>query len=110
MMYCENCMRIIEEERCPVCGNKRIRMPEPTDPCFLTELDYVSSGILEDLLQQNGIPFLKRNVMGAGMAIRVGPMLDRSRFYIPCDRFGEAETLAAELSSNWEETTETITE
>ena len=103
-------MMIIDEERCPVCGSRKIRTPEATDPCFLTEQDFVSSGILEDVLQQKGIPFLKKNVMGAGMAIRVGPMLERGRFYVPFNRFEEAEALTAELFSAWEETGETVTE
>ena len=70
-MYCERCSRIIEEERCPYCKSRRVREPEPKDPCFLTEQDYISSGILEDVLKQNDIPFLKKDVMGAGLAIKV---------------------------------------
>ena len=44
------------------------------------------------------------------MAIRVGPMLERGRFYVPFNRFEEAEALTAELFSAWEETGETVTE
>ena len=61
--------------------------------------DYVSSGILEDVLGQNGIPFMKKNVMGAGLAIKVGPMLDRSRFYVPFDRLESARDIADGLFS-----------
>lgn len=96
-MYCERCSRIIEEERCPYCKSRRVREPEPKDPCFLTEQDYISSGILEDVLKQNDIPFLKKDVMGAGLAIKVGPMLDRSRFYVPFDRLEDAAAVADEL-------------
>lgn len=99
-MYCEKCRRIIEEtDRCPACGGRRIREAEAKDTCFLTEQDYVSSGILEDVLKQNGIPFLKKEVMGAGMAIRVGPMLDRSRFYVPFEQLKAAEEITEELFS-----------
>ena len=109
-MYCENCMKIIEGERCPECGNKKIRTPEAKDPCFLTETDYLSSGILEDMLKQNGIRYLKKEVMGAGMAIRVGRMLDRSRFYVAYDQLQEAETLAEDLFADADEPAESITE
>ena len=71
-MYCEKCNRITEGDRCPVCRSRKMREPEAKDPCYLTEQDYVSSGILEDMLKQNNIPYLKKGVMGAGMAIRVG--------------------------------------
>lgn len=96
-MYCEKCCRIIESHRCPVCKSRRVREPEPKDPCFLTELDYISSGILEDVLKQNGLPFLKKDVMGAGLAIKVGPMLERSRFYVSFDQLKKAEAVLEEL-------------
>lgn len=96
-MYCEKCCRIIEETRCPYCRSRKIREPESKDICFLTEQDYISSGILEDLLKQNSIPVLKKDVMGAGMAMKVGPMLDRSRFYVPFDHLEAAKDLLAEV-------------
>ena len=98
-MYCERCSRIIEADRCPHCKGRRVRLPEPKDPCFLAELNYISSGILEDVLKQNGIPYLKKDVMGAGLAIKVGPMLDRSRFYVPYALLQDAELVAEELFS-----------
>ena len=35
--------------------------------------------------------------MGAGMAIKVGPMLERSRFYVPFDRWESALALTEDL-------------
>ncbi len=96
-MYCEKCKRIIQEERCPFCKRSTVREPEQKDPCLLTEMDYISSGILEDVLQQRGIPFLRKGVMGAGLAIKVGPMLDRSRFYVPFDQLETAMAVTDEL-------------
>ena len=98
-MYCEKCCRIIDDTRCPVCRNSRVRDPEPRDPCFLTEQDYVSSGILRDMLKQNSIPFLVRDVMGAGMAIKVGPMLERSRFYVSWEQYQDAVSIVEDLFS-----------
>lgn len=89
-MYCEKCCRIIEEDRCPFCNSRKVRKPGEKDPCYLTEQDYISSGILEDVLKQNRIPYLKKDVMGAGMAIKVGPMLERSRFYVPYEQLEKA--------------------
>ena len=96
-MYCEKCSRIIEEDRCPFCNNRRVREPREKDPCYLTEQDYISSGILEDVLKQSNIPYLKKDVMGAGMAIKVGPMLERSRFYVRFEHLETARELADEL-------------
>lgn len=102
-MYCEKCSRIIEADRCPVCRSRRIREPQAKDPCYLTEQDYISSGILEDVLKQNNIPYLKKGVMGAGMAVKVGPMLERSRFYVPFDQLSSAEAVMEDLFSAAEE-------
>ena len=96
-MYCEKCCRIIDTAPCPVCGGKKVREPEPLDPCFVTELDYVSACMLEDVFGQNDIPFLKKNVLGAGLAIRVGPMLDRSRFYVAWQHLDRARAVVEEL-------------
>ena len=99
MMYCERCQQIVEEASCPTCNSSRhLREPKGKDPCFLTEQDYLTAGILEDLLKQGGIPFLKKDVMGAGLAIKVGPMLDRSRFYVPFECLEDARAVAEELS------------
>lgn len=59
----------------------------------------MSSGILEDVLKQNGIPFLTKNVLGAGLAIKVGPMLDRRRFFVPYSCLEDATAITDELFS-----------
>ena len=110
-MYCEKCCRVIEENRCPACGSKKVRMPEAKDPCFLTELDYMPSGILEDVLKQNAIPYLKKDMLGAGMTIRLGPMLlERSRFYVPYEKYQEAKDITDAVFSDAEEEAEPVTE
>ena len=97
MMYCERCSQIVEEDRCPTCGSANLREPKAKDPCFLTEQDFVSTGILEDVLGQNGIPYLRKNVLGAGLAIKVGPMLDRGRFFVPYELLPKAQELVEDL-------------
>ena len=82
----------------------------PDDPCFLTEQDFLPAGVLEDILNQNGIPFLKKNVMGAGLAIKVGPMLDRSRFYVPFEHMQKALPLLEDLFAVPAEEAEQLTE
>ena len=45
----------------------------------------------------------ERHVMGAGMAVKVGPMLERSRFYVPFEQLGSAAGLMEDLFSAAEE-------
>ena len=99
-MYCEKCCRIFDGDRCPNCRKSKVRQPEQGDLCFLTEQNYVSSTILEDVLDQNHIPFLKKAVMGAGLAIKVGPMLDWNRFYVPFNELENARSLTEDLFSD----------
>ena len=54
-MYCEKCKRVIEANPCPFCKSRKVRELEPDDICFLPEQDYVSTGVLEDVLRQNNI-------------------------------------------------------
>ena len=103
MNICEKCCRVTEKNTCPACGCKKVREVGEKDPVYLTELDYLSSGILKDVLKQNEIPFLVKDVMGAGMAIKVGPMLDRSRFYVPYPQLESAGALVSELFPDPEE-------
>ena len=102
-MYCEKCSRIIEETRCPFCGSRKIREPQPKDLCFLTEQEFLPAGVLEDELKQGGIPFLRKDVVGAGLSIRVGPMLDRGRFFVPFEYLPDAQSVVDDLFSVPEE-------
>lgn len=81
-LYCEHCSVPFEGERCPVCRRKSTRNTEPDDICFLTEKEQIWSGMLADVLEQNNIPFTRKSVMGAGMALRAGPMFESFRFYV----------------------------
>ena len=102
-MYCEKCRMLFSDTHCPGCGSRVGRAPEANDLCFLTEQDQVWSGMLEDVLKQNGIPVFTRSSMGAGMALKAGGMFEQIRFYVPFSRFEEAEQLVKELFSGSEE-------
>ena len=102
-MYCEKCNRIIETDRCPFCKNSKVREPEAKDP-WLIAVQSQKKALLEDLLKQNNIPYLKKDVMGAGMAIRVGPMFEMSRFYVSYDQLGGAQEVIGNLFPPADET------
>lgn len=65
--------------------------------CFLTEKDPVWAGMLADVLQQHGIPFVKESSLGAGLAIRTGSLLETIRFFVPAACFAAAKELVDEL-------------
>lgn len=96
-MYCERCKHLFEAERCPNCRRSRVRPVRDDDPCFLTEKGAPLSGMLADVLKQNNIPFLTDGRMGAGLAIRVGSMLESMRFYVRWDDLERAVEIVDEL-------------
>ena len=97
MLYCARCMRLCEGPLCPVCRKSDLRQPEAKDVCFLTERGQIWGSILEDNLNDCRIPFLKKEVLGAGLAIKVGPMLDRSRFYVRYPQLDSARAVMEDL-------------
>ena len=96
-MYCEKCSLLSEGDRCPACGSRKVRPPKDDDYCYLTEKDAMWSGMLEDIFRQEGIPCMTRPVLGAGFAMKVGPLSEKSRFYIPFSHLQKARELAEAL-------------
>ena len=52
---------------------------------------------LGDILTQYNISFMIKNVLGAGMALKVGPMAERVRVYIPYKHYQSAKDIADTL-------------
>ena len=101
--YCSACSLAFDEERCPACRRKSARIAEPDDICFLAEKDLIWGGMLSDVLEQERIPFMQKNVMGAGMAIRSGPMFESVRFYVPYKYLTAASDVVKSLFSSSDE-------
>ena len=99
-MYCEKCRLVFDGERCPSCKSKKIRNPYPDDICFLTEKEYIWSGMLADVLEQNNIPFERKNVLGAGITVRIGYSFEIVRFYVFYRHLEAAEDIVEELFSS----------
>ena len=101
-LYCEVCSRTFDGpdgKRCPWCRRRRTRHVEPDDLCFLTEREYIWSGMLADVLTQKNIPFMQKNVYGAGLALKMGPTHERIRFYVFYKQLAEAEGIVESLFS-----------
>lgn len=98
--YCSKCLLSFDTGRCPVCKRKNGRNTEPDDLCFLTEKEQIWSGMLADVLKQNNIPFGQKSTMGAGMALRAGPMFETVRFYVFYRYLEDAKEIVEELFSS----------
>lgn len=98
-MYCSNCGILFDGRRCPNCGSKEVRQPYFEDLCFLTERESLWVQPLSDLLKENGIPFLTKSVLGAGITAKLGPVLERVRFYVPYGQLEAARQLEQDFFS-----------
>ncbi len=98
--YCSKCCLSFDTERCPVCKRKSVRDTEPDDLCFLTEKEQIWSGMLADVLKQKNIPFTQKSTMGAGMALRAGPLFETVRFYVFYAHLEKAKEIVDELFSS----------
>ena len=98
-MYCLNCSVLVNSTKCPICGNRNIREPATNDYCFLVEKELIWAGVLEDILKQNDIPYVTRNVLGAGLTTRVGSAQERTRFYVPFIHYAAAHNLEQDYFS-----------
>ena len=91
-MYCERCNRLVYKEKCSGCGKKDLRLPRAEDYCFLAEPETLWSQALRDILTDNGVEFLERNLYGAGQVKRTG-IPQRIRFFVPYRDYEKAREL-----------------
>ena len=98
-MYCERCNRLVHKQKCPGCGRKDLRMPQYDDFCFLTEPEPLWTQALKDLLQDNGVEYLTRNVFGAGMVTKTG-IPQRVRFFVRYRDYQQAKELNEAFFNN----------
>lgn len=96
-MYCEKCNAYFEQEACPYCGGTKSRAPHKDDPCFLTEREYIWARMLMDILKQNGIPYLEKSRLGAGVTARIGLAFESVQLYVPYSSLIDAQELVREL-------------
>ena len=89
MYYCHECHKPYLEEICPVCGEK-LPLASSDDDCFLVEKQKLWADMLEEVLIHHHIPYYCEQSMGAGMSLKVGPMLETVQFYVPYSHYHEA--------------------
>lgn len=90
LLYCPHCGSLSDTRPCPVCGHSEMRRPRSDDFCFLAEKELPWAGMLSDVLDQNRIPCVTRNVLGAGLSAKLGTAMERVRFYVPYGQYPAA--------------------
>ena len=65
MLYCADCRELMDAP----CPKRRhvTRVPEEGDPVLLFRGDAVQAGILDAMLKEAGLPFLREGRLGSGL-------------------------------------------
>lgn len=66
---------------------------------FLTEKKAIWAGMLADVLTQKKIAFITKNVLGAGITVKIGYTAEIVKFYVRRDCYEKARELEKELFS-----------
>ncbi len=96
-LYCKDCKLVYSTPRCPVCGGKRGTPACGDDICFLTEREQMWAEMLEDVLRQNGIPYIFKNRYGRGITVTLGFGAERVSFYVKYRDLPRAREIVEEL-------------
>ncbi len=102
-MYCESCRRLVEGDRCPLCGKKCKRDVEADDLILVRSTSQIRADMFCDVLQQNEIPYYKQSDIGAGMAMLTGLQMESFSIFVPYSRYEEAKEISDALFSQAEE-------
>lgn len=96
MLYCSSCS-VLCEDQCPLCGSKKLREPLENDPVYLITKDSICAGMVEELLQDNEIPYEKRSVFGCGVTLHTGTGIETYNFFVPYGAYKKSCRLLKEL-------------
>lgn len=91
-MYCAKCSRVVYAEKCPGCGRRDLRLPTSDDYCFLSEPGPLWVRAMEDILTDEGIEFVTRNIFGVGQTKMTG-LPERVRFFVRYRDYARAKEL-----------------
>lgn len=67
--------------------------------CCLCEQDAIWTPALEDILREEGIAFRTQQVFGAGLAAYVGPIMERTQFFVARESLAHAQEIVRVLFS-----------
>lgn len=82
MLFCEKCNFLTEENRCPLCGNKKLRAVNDEDFCFFVNIDEFNYSMLESALNENNIEVVGVPYYSRGVTYATAGRADRRKVYI----------------------------
>lgn len=82
MLFCEKCNILTTENRCPLCGNKKLRDVDGEDFCFFTNVDEFYFEMLESTLNENDIEVVGVPFYSLGVSYATVGRADKRKVYV----------------------------
>ena len=96
MFFCERCNMLMQENRCTVCGKKKLREVQGDDFCFFVALNADKARYFEENLKLENIPVA---LLGAGLDLRTRTS-GTFKIFIPYGFFDRAKEIYDLLLNN----------
>ncbi len=104
MKICSKCKVAVVNGVCPLCERtKFITEAKEDDLVIVKETDYVSSFLIEDILNEAGIRFMKKGSLGRAVTLYVGEMSESFIFYVMAKDYDKALELIPDFELNEED-------
>lgn len=100
MLYCEKCMILCPDGKCPHKAKHYLREVAPDDPVYLTSKNSVWAGLMKNVFDDNGIGYLSRGQLGAGLIATVGEVLEVYDFFVRFSDYDRASEIVSSLFSD----------
>lgn len=99
MLYCEKCMILCPSGTCPHKSKHILREVGENDPVYLTSKNSIWAGLMQNVFHENGIEYLSRGQLGAGLIATVGEVLEVYDFFVKYADLERAEEIVDSLFS-----------
>ena len=100
MLICKKCLCEIKDGACPVCGKKKgFREANDNDEIFLTSADFIFYQVVEDILTDSGISYVKKGTLGSAVSFYVGDGAETYNFYVMLKDYENAVNAISHLQA-----------
>ena len=108
MLYCDRCQVLSRDEQiCPVCGSRNLRIPEKNDPVLLFTAGTMEAERITAAFSDEGIPHMEKNEGGSTSSIFLGQnRCTQTRIFVPFGEVGHAEDVMRGIGALSDESNE----
>ena len=92
-------MNTVLDDECDKCGKKRLKTVCETDVVYLATLGFLNAGMIDGMLDNAGIKYLKRAQMGAWMTTRFGQTVESYNYFVLYSNFERAKDIIIGLTA-----------